>query len=124
MNKLIPLLLRIIVAIVLTKTLVFKVIAHPDCVFIFSKIGLEPYGRIITGITEGIAGILLLFPKKTVWIGATLTLGVIGSAIMIHLTRLGIEVNNDNGLLFISAIITFVLSAVILWIERKQITFF
>ena len=123
MKKMLPLLLRIIVAIILIQTLRFKFTAHPDSVYIFTKVGLEPYGRIGTGITELIAGVLLLIPKTT-WIGAMLTLGIIGGAIMMHLTKLGIEINNDGGILFITAVITFVLSAIILWINRKDVKFF
>ncbi len=121
-NKL-PLLLRIVVAIILIQTLRFKFTAHPDSVYIFTKVGLEPYGRIITGITELIAGILLFVPKA-IWVGATLTLGIIGGAIMMHLTRLGLEVNNDGGVLFITAVITFILSAIILWTKRREVNFF
>ncbi|WP_103866301.1 DoxX family membrane protein [Aquimarina sp. I32.4] len=123
MKKILPLLLRIIVAIILIQTLRFKFTAHPDSVYIFTKVGMEPYGRIITGITELISGILILIPR-TAWIGATLSLGIIGGAIMIHLTKLGIEINNDGGILFITAIVTFILSAIILWIRRKEIKFF
>ncbi|MDY8138599.1 DoxX family membrane protein [Aquimarina sp. 2201CG5-10] len=123
MKKVLPLLLRIIVAIILIQTLRFKFTAHPDSVYIFTKVGLEPYGRIGTGVVELLAGILLLIPK-TIWIGAALTLGIIGGAILMHVTKLGIEINNDGGVLFITAVITFVLSAVILWINRKQVKFF
>ena len=123
MRKIVPLLLRIVVAIILIQTLRFKFTAHPDSVYIFTKVGLEPYGRISTGIVELIAGILLFIPK-TVWIGAMLSLGIIGGAIMMHLTKLGIEVNGDRGILFITAIITFILSAIILWIKRKEVIFF
>ncbi len=123
MKKILPLLLRITVAIILIQTLRFKFTAHPDSVYIFTKVGLEPYGRIGTGIVELISGILLLIPK-TVWIGAILTLGIIGGAIMMHVTRLGIEINNDGGTLFITALLTFVLSAIILWLNRKEIKFF
>ncbi len=123
MKKKLPLLLRILVAIILIQTLRFKFTAHPDSVYIFTKVGLEPYGRIATGITELIAGVLLLIPK-TSWIGAMLTLGIIGGAIMMHLTKLGIEINNDSGVLFITAVSTFVFSAIILWMERKEIKFF
>ncbi|MDH7445026.1 DoxX family membrane protein [Aquimarina sp. 2201CG14-23] len=126
MNKIknaLPLVLRIVVAIILIQTLRFKFTAHPDSVYIFSKVGLEPYGRIGIGIAELIAGVLLLVPK-TVWIGAMLTLGVIGGAIFMHITKLGIEINNDGGVLFITAMTTFVLSAIILWIKRKEVKFF
>ncbi|MCF7561694.1 DoxX family protein [Sabulilitoribacter multivorans] len=122
MKKHIPLILRIIVAFILIQTLRFKFTAHADSIYIFEKVGLEPYGRIGIGVLELIAGILLLIPK-TVWVGASLTLGVIGGAIMMHLAQLGIEVKNDGGTLFITALITFILSAVILYLYRKDIPF-
>ena len=122
MKRYLPLALRIIVAIILIQTLRFKFTAHPDSVYIFSHVGLEPYGRIGIGVFELIAGILLLIPK-TIWMGATLTLGIIAGAIFMHLTQLGIEVNNDGGVLFITAIITFVLSAAILYIYKNDIPF-
>ena len=123
MKKYLPLALRTIVAIILIQTLRFKFTAHPDSVYIFSKVGMEPYGRIITGVVELIAGILILIPK-TAWIGASIALGVIGGAILMHLTKLGIEVNNDGGILFITAVVTFVLSGLVLWNNRKDINFF
>lgn len=121
-KKYFPLALRIIVAIILVQTLRFKFTAAPDSVYIFTKIGLEPYGRIGIGIVELIAGILLLIPK-TVWIGALLAIGVVSGAIFFHLTSLGIEVNNDKGVLFITAVVTFVLSGIVLYLYRKDIPF-
>lgn len=123
MKKHIPLILRITVAIILIQTLRFKFSAHPDSVYIFEKIGLEPYGRIGIGVLELISGMLLLIPK-TVWIGATLTLGIIGGAIIMHLTQLGIEVKHDGGLLFATAILTFILSAIILYVYKKDMPYF
>lgn len=120
MKKYIPLVLRIIVALILIQTLRFKFTAHPDSIYIFEKVGLEPFGRIGIGILELIAGILLLIPK-TVWIGASLTLGVIGGAIFMHLTQLGIVVNNDGGILFITAVITVILTTIILYLYKKDI---
>ena len=119
MKKHIPLILRIIVSIILIQTLRFKFTGHPDSVYIFEQVGLEPYGRIGIGIIELIAGLLLLIPK-TIWLGASLTLGVIGGAIFMHLTQLGIEVNNDGGRLFITAIVTFILASIILLIYKKD----
>ena len=120
MQKYLPLFLRIVVAIILVQTLRFKFTAHPDSVYIFTKVGLEPNGRIFIGILELIAAVLLLIPK-TIWAGALLTLGVIGGAIMMHLTQLGIQINNDGGVLFITALVTFILSLVILYRYKKDI---
>lgn len=122
MKKYIPLALRLIVAVILIQTLRFKFTAHPDSVYIFKTVGLEPTGRILTGIAELIAGVLLLI-KRTVWLGAIMTLGIIGGAIFMHLTKLGIEVNGDKGILFYTALVTFSLSAIILYIYRKNIPF-
>jgi len=120
MNKNILLGLRIVVAIILIQTLRFKFSAHPDSVYIFSKVGLEPVGRIGIGVLELIAGILLLVPK-TVWVGAGLTMGIIGGAIMMHLTQLGVEINGDSGVLFYTAILVFLVSGIILWNYKKDI---
>jgi uncharacterized membrane protein YphA (DoxX/SURF4 family) len=122
LKKHIPFALRIIVAVILIQTLRFKFSAHPDSVYIFETVGLEPIGRIGIGILELIAGILLLVPK-TVWVGASLTLGIIGGAIMMHLTQLGVDVKGDGGLLFGTAVVTFVLSAIILYLYKNDIPF-
>jgi uncharacterized membrane protein YphA (DoxX/SURF4 family) len=114
------LILRIAVAVILIQTLRFKFTAHLDSVYIFETVGLEPFGRIGIGVLELIAGILLLVPK-TVWAGAILTVGLMGGAIMMHLTQLGIEVKGDGGVLFYTAILTFALTAIILYNQRKKI---
>lgn len=122
MKKHLSLILRLIVSIILVQTLRFKFTAHLDSVYIFSKIGLEPFGRIGIGIIELIASIMLLIPR-TIWLGAIISVSVIGGAIIMHLTILGIEINNDGGILFFTAIITFMLSAFILFIHKKEIPY-
>lgn len=122
MKKYLPLVLRIIVAVILLQTLWFKFTAAEESVYIFSQIGMEPYGRIGIGIAELIAGILILIPR-TAWIGAGLSAGVISGAIFFHLTKLGIEVLGDKGALFYTAVLVFILSLVVLWLERKKIPF-
>ncbi len=122
MQKTVSLILRIIIAVILVQTLRYKFTAHPDSVYIFTKVGLEPYGRIAIGIFELIAAILILIPK-TIWVGALLTLGIISGAIFMHLTNLGIDINGDGGMVFYMAIAVFVLSLVILWMNRKSLPF-
>ncbi|ARV08423.1 DoxX family protein [Winogradskyella sp. PC-19] len=120
--KYFKLIIRIAIAVILIQTLRFKFTAHPDSVYIFTQVGLEPFGRIGIGVLELIASILILVPKTT-WLGATLVIGIIGGAIMMHLTQLGIEINGDGGLLFYTAIITFALSLLTLWFSRTEIPF-
>ncbi|WP_047546930.1 DoxX family membrane protein [Psychroserpens sp. Hel_I_66] len=123
MKKHIPFLLRLIIAIILIQTLRFKFTGAPESIYIFKQIGLEPMGRIGIGILELIAGILLLI-KRTAWLGALLTLGVIGGAIIMHLTILGIDVKGDGGILFFTAVATFTMASIVLFIYRKNIPFF
>ena len=122
MNKKLLLFLRIVIAIILLQTLRYKFLAHPDSVYIFSSLGLEPYGRIGIGVMELIASILL-FPKRTTWLGALLSVSLMAGALFSHLTQLGIEVKNDGGTLFYMALLTWILSLTVLWEERKNIPF-
>ena len=89
-------------------------------VYIFSKLGLEPWGRIGSGVVELAASVLLLVPG-TVTLGALLALGVIAGAIVSHLTRLEIVVMDDGGLLFVLALAVFAGSAAILVLRRREI---
>jgi hypothetical protein len=111
---------RVVAAVILLQTLYFKFTGAPESVYIFTKVGLEPWGRIGSGVVELIAAVLILWPGLS-WLGAGIALGVIGGAIMSHLTVLGIVVMNDGGLLFILAVIVAVCSAVVLWIHRHAV---
>ena len=112
--------LRIVVAAILVQTLFFKFTGAPESVYIFRTMGMEPWGRIGSGVVELIAAVLLLVPQ-TVAIGAIISLGVISGAIMSHLTRLGVVVQDDGGLLFGLAVAVFLGSAAVLLLHRAQI---
>ena len=112
--------LSYITAIILLQTLYFKFSAHPDSVMIFSKLGIEPIGRIGLGIIELIASILLLIPQTSKF-GGLLSMGIMSGAIASHLLILGIEVNDDGGKLFILAIIAWSCSSLISYIYRNEL---
>src|SRR5690242_16869268 len=111
---------RVAAAIILLQTLFFKFTAAPESVYIFSKVGLEPWGRIGSGIIELIAAILLFLPRLH-WLGAGIAIAVLTGAIVSHLTVLGIVVMNDGGLLFFLAVISVACCAVVLILERRSI---
>jgi len=50
-----------------------------------------------------------------------LTVGLISGAIFLHLTQLGIQINNDGGTLFYMALTLLILSLIVLWDQRKNI---
>jgi hypothetical protein len=112
--------LQALVAIILFQTLFFKFTGAEESKHIFSTLGAEPWGRLGSGLVELAAVVLLLIPR-TAAIGALLALGVITGAIGAHLTKLGIEVRGDGGLLFTLALVVFAGSAGVLAIRRAQI---
>lgn len=112
--------LQLLVAGILFQTLFFKFTAAPESVYIFSTLGMEPWGRIGSGAAELVAVVLLLVPRTVVW-GALLSLGVISGALVSHLTRLGIVVQNDGGLLFALALLVFAGSTAILALRREEL---
>lgn len=112
---------RAVVAVVLLQTLFFKFTGAKESVAIFTKVGMEPWGRIGSGIAEGVAAVLLLWPRpRFVVLGALLALGVIVGAIGSHLFVLGIEVEGDGGLLFALALVVFAGSACTLFGHRVE----
>ena len=111
--------LRIAAAVIMLQTLYFKFTAHEQSVALFTQLGMEPWGRIGTGVMELIASILILYPRTTGW-GAALGLGLMGGAIFFHLTTLGIVFAGD-AVLFIYAVITFVCCLILFLKYRRQV---
>lgn len=115
-------LLRITAAVIFLQTLFFKFTASEESVYIFSTLGMEPFGRIGSGVAELVAAILLLVPRTTVY-GALLGLGIMAGAIASHLFVLGIEVKADGGLLFALAVVSFVCCAILAYLNKKDLPF-
>ena len=112
--------LQIAAAAILGQTLFFKFSGAPESVYIFTTLGAEPWGRILTGCVELVAVVMLLVPR-TAGAGAVLALGLMAGAVVSHLTKLGIEVEGDGGLLFALAGFVLVASAVVAYLRRHQI---
>ena len=113
-------LLRAVVAVILLQTLFFKFTGAPESVYIFKTVGQEPWGRYGSGVVELIAAISLFVPSL-VPVGAGLALGVMSGAILFHLTKLGIVVQDDGGLLFGLALVVWAGSALVLWLHRRSL---
>ena len=112
--------LQLLAAGILLQTLYFKFTGAEESVYIFTTLGMEPWGRIGSGVAELIAVCLLVY-ARTAAIGAAMAMGVMSGAIVSHLTRLGIVVKDDGGLLFGLALTVFVASAVVLVMRKAQL---
>ncbi len=120
MNKYMILIARFGAAIVLLQTLFFKFNGAPESVYIFTTLGIEPIGRIGSGIAELISAILLIWDSKSL-IGALLSAGVMVGAIISHVLILGFVIMNDGGLLFSLALLVFILNLVIIYTNIDKI---
>ena len=111
---------RLVAAGIMLQTLYFKFTGADESIFIFTHVHMEPWGRIGVGIFELVASVLIVL-NATAWMGAVLALGLMGGAIMMHFTILGIEVQGDGGQLFLYAVLVSVCSAIVLLYNKKKI---
>lgn len=114
---------RLIAAVIMLQTLYFKFTASPESVYIFTTVGMEPWGRIGVGALEAVASVLLLL-TSTAWLGAGLALGLMAGAVGMHFTLLGIEVMGDGGYLFFLALAVAICSAFVLWVDQQKVLTF
>ena len=120
MKNILTWIVKLTAVVILLQTLYFKFSGAEESVYIFETLGIEPFGRIGSGIAELIASILILIPRTTL-LGALLAFGTMLGAIFSHLFILGIEVKGDGGLLFSLAIITFICSLYLIYINKNKI---
>jgi hypothetical protein len=126
-TRVIPWAAQVVVALSLAQTLFFKFTYASETQVIFASRGGRPVATAV-GVVELLCVILLLVPR-TAALGAALALLVIGGAIFMHLTLLGIQVmdpatgEGDGGLLFGLAFLVAVGSAVVLAFRWRQLPF-
>lgn len=95
-------------------------------IHIFSSIGIEPWGRYLTGAIEVLVFLLVLIPATTIY-GVLLSLVTIFGALMTHFFIIGIVVKNasgtinDGGEIFITALIILALSLINLYVHRSAV---
>ena len=105
---------------ILLQTLWFKFTGAPESRYIFTRLGVEPWGRVATGLLELVAAALLVVPRTTP-IGGLFAAGLMGGAVMSHLTKLGIVVQDDGGLLFALALTVLASGLLVAWLDRHRL---
>jgi len=111
---------RVLAGVIMFQTLYFKFTGAEESVYIFTTVGMEPWGRIGVGVMELIASVLLMI-TSTAWLGAGLGLGLMAGAIGMHLVLLGIEVKGDGGQLFLYAVLVAVCSLYVLYHDKNKL---
>ena len=111
---------QLVAAVILLQTLFFKFSGAAESRFIFSTLGVEPWGRIASGVFELIAALLLLYPRSAA-LGGLLAMGVMAGAILAHVFVLGLEIQGDGGLLFALALAVFLCGAAVVYLRRVEL---
>jgi len=96
------------------------IIADETSVLIFSRLGVEPWGRFLIGALELIVGFLMIMPGRSLEagiVGAILALGMV----VVHLTVLGTDLNGDNGYRFSLALILLTSCLGLVFVHRSEI---
>ncbi len=110
---------RLIAAGVMAFVSYLKLTHNPADITLFTELGMEPAGRVIIGVVEGLCAILLLSPYSAV--GAVLTSAVMLGAIIAHATKLGLMVQGDGGqhVLLLALVMTSALA--VAWVRRREL---
>jgi len=111
---------QVVAAVILGQTLFFKFTAAPEAVWLFTELGVEPWGRIGLGVVELVAVVALLVPRLAA-LGAALTVNLIFGALFTHLVLVGIVVQDDGGTLFALAIVALLASGLALFLRRREL---
>ncbi|BFG71353.1 hypothetical protein KACHI17_22340 [Sediminibacterium sp. KACHI17] len=82
--------------------------------------GIEPWGRIATGIAELITALFILY-RPTLFIGAIFGVGIMTGALLSHIIVLGIEIQQDGGQLFIYAAVVWISCMILSIMHRQQL---
>lgn len=109
---------QIIAAVILLQSLFFKFTGAKISVELFTLLGVEPWGRIFTGVLELIAGVMLFIPVTALY-GAALAFVIMVGAILSHLFVIGVSFGGDVSL-FILAIVVLLLSGFVIYVRKKK----
>ena len=101
---------------------ILKLSANQADIDLFTTLGMEPTGRILIGVIEVFAGLMLISDAFAA-LGALLGLGVMIGAFIAHSTRLGFIVSDDGGMHALMLAIVLSSCLAILAIRRKQLPF-
>ena len=111
---------RLIAATVLGYSVFIKLTAAPAALYIFNRLGMEPYGRYGIAVLEIVAIVLLLIPR-TAWRGAILGCMMMFGAICMHLTMAEVNILGDGGLMFASALVVMACCVSILVFHKEEL---
>jgi len=113
-------LVQLIPAGILFYTSWAKLSSKPSTIILFSELGMEPTGRYIIGVVEGLAALFLLTTRMAAT-GGLLAMGTMMGAIIAHVTILGFIVMDDHGRHVMMLALVFTCSVIVTIARRRQL---
>lgn len=110
-------LLQLGTAAILLMAGVMKITGRTETMLLFQKLDFDPGGRLLVGVFEIAAAVLLLVPQSVIW-GAVLAWGIMTGALIAHFTRLGFT--GDFGQLGFMALAIWIGSVLVVFLRRHQ----
>jgi hypothetical protein len=118
-EKIISWVFQIIAAIILGMAAYEKFSGNPLISSVFDQLKMGDAGKKLIGIIEAISAIMLL-TTNLCHFGALLGLGTMLGALIAHVTILGINVNNDGGLMVGLMSLNIICCSIIMFIRRRS----
>lgn len=113
--------LRVALAVLFIMAAVPKLTGDPMAAAMVEQLGVGAWAGPAIGIAELVAAVLLLVPSTVVF-GALLGWGILGGAIVSHLTVLGISLGEeDGGSMFVMAIVGFLVADGLIILHRHPL---
>jgi hypothetical protein len=97
-----------------------KFAATEGNVFIFAALGMEPFGRILIGVIE-VCAAMMLTGVRFAALGALLGFGTMCGAVIAHVSILGPTVRGDQGLHLVLLACVSCATAVVLVARRRSL---
>lgn len=117
-SKIVSWIAQLIAIAIMGQTLYYKFGGNPDSIILFTELNMEPQGRILIGILELVACILLIIPSSVTF-GAMLGSAIMTGAIIGHCTQLGWQ--GERFQLGMLAVGVLAACSIILYIRRYTI---
>jgi len=96
-----------------------KFTGQPGSAAIFASLDMEPTGRYLIAVIELAAALMLLSPYAA--LGSVVAVGVMCGAIIAHVTRLGLVVGDDGGVLVGMLVVVLLCASYVLFSRRREI---
>ncbi len=109
---------QIVAAMIIGFAAVTKFVGTDGSVFIFSALGMEPFGRYLIGAIE-LTSAAMLLTSGFAAIGALFAVGTMLGATLAHLSYLGFDVDGDAGARVVMLLVV-VTTAVPVLIARRR----